>query len=150
MLDCKQVPCHLRKNLPATSHLRWSVFYSAVLVTRETCRIHGAAIYSHAVLVTRDGTKRFFLRSLNVSLPRATLVAWWKQSLCKQHLFLDYFATLVMTKARWPRRLKRPLAMTIYTTFAMTTFFKYILERFRQMFSRLLLECLVKSHAQDS
>ena len=29
--------------------------------------------------------------------------------------------TLVMTKARWPRRLKRLLAMTIHTTFAMTT-----------------------------
>ena len=43
-----------------------------------------------------------------------------RQSHCKQHLFLDYFATLVMTKARWPHRLKRLLAMTIHTTFAMT------------------------------
>ena len=43
-------------------------------------------------------SEKIFPRSLNVNLPRATFVAWWKQSVCKQHLFLDYFATLVMTK----------------------------------------------------
>ena len=62
------------------------------------------------VLVTREPT--FLSRSLNVSLPRAILafsVAWWKQSLCKQHLFLDYFATFVMTKIQ-----------DCHTTFAMT------------------------------
>ena len=103
----------------------------------ETCRIHGAAISlptdRHTpfamttcckFLVTREKTcrtplviaklEKIFPRSLNVSLPRATLVAWWKQSAYKQHLFLDYFATLVMPKkTRWPRGLK-PLAMTIF------------------------------------
>ena len=54
----------------------------------EPCRIHGVAIslpvlHLPAKLVTLDGVKR------------------QKQSLCKQHLFFwDYFATLVMTKAK--------------------------------------------------
>ena len=90
----------------------------------ETCRIHGAAIslptdrhttFAMTILIlSLRWSEKIFLRSLNVSLPRATLVAWWKQSAYKQHLFLDYFATLVMPKkTRWPRGLK-PLAMTIF------------------------------------
>ena len=75
---------------------------------------------------------KIFPRSLSVSLPRATLVAWWTQSACKQHLFLDYFATLVMTRTKMAARLKASrhdnllldrrttFAMTIRTTFAMT------------------------------
>ena len=72
------------------------------------CIQHGAAIsLPHASCHSRTNlpanlvianSEKIFPRSLNVSLPRATLVAWWKQSVCKQHLFLDYFATLVMTK----------------------------------------------------
>ena len=55
--------------------------------------MHGAAIYLPVLhlpanLVTRDGVKR------------------QKQSPCKQHLFLDYFATLVMTKAKMTTRHK--------------------------------------------
>jgi len=50
-------------------------------------------------LATRDLSlltpNKIFPRSLNVSLPRATFVAWWKQSTCQ----------------RWPRG-TRPLAMT--------------------------------------
>lgn len=71
------------------------------------------------VLCNSRWSEKIFPRSLSVSLPRATLVAWWTQSHCKPHLFLDYFAMLVMTKNRWPRG-TRPLAMTIHTTFAMT------------------------------
>ena len=87
----------------------------------ETCRIHGTAISSltdgHEAeslspwqpwtcrgsclrTLSLRWSEKIFSRSLNVSLPRATLVAWWKQSPCKQHLFLNYFATLVMTKTK--------------------------------------------------
>jgi hypothetical protein len=35
--------------------------------------------------------EKIFLRSLNVSLPRATLVAWWKQSHCNScHKFCKH------------------------------------------------------------
>ena len=85
-----------------------------------------------AVLVTREQLViarrvRFFLRSLSVSLPRVTLVAWWTQSACKQHLFLDYFATLVMTRTKMAARLKASrhdnLLLDRHTTFAMTSCF---------------------------
>ena len=36
---------------------------------------------------------------------------------------MTIYTTLVMTKARWPRRLKRLLAMTSQTAFAMTSLF---------------------------
>ena len=36
---------------------------------------------------------------------------------------MTIYTTLVMTKTRWPRRLKSLLAMTIYATLAMTSLF---------------------------
>ena len=51
-------------------------------------------------------------------------MAWWKQSACKQLLFLDYFATLVMTRTKMAARLKASrhdnLLLDRHTAFAMT------------------------------
>ena len=88
----------------------------------ETCRIHGAAIYSHAFLAREPchsrWSEKIFLRSLNVSQPRATLVAWWKQSPHKQHLIFG-----LLRYARNDKSLDRrtAFAMTIRTAFAITT-----------------------------
>jgi hypothetical protein len=81
----------------------------------EPCRIHGAAI---SLLVDRHTTfamttcfytcqqlvianpNKIFLRSLNVSLPLATLVAWWKQSACQLqviYLLTDRHTAFAMT-----------------------------------------------------
>ena len=80
-------------------------FLPAVLVIAS--RAESTAWQSLAAsLLSLRWSEKIFPRSLNVSLPRATLVAWWKQSPHKQHLFLDYFATLVMTKAKMAARLK--------------------------------------------
>ena len=90
--------------------------YTAFAMTTclKTCQRLVLRIELAASFLSLRRNEKIFLRSLNVSLPRATLVAWWKQSAFKQHLFLDYFATLVMPKkTRWPRGLK-PLAMTYY------------------------------------
>ena len=65
----------------------------------RTCRTLFVIAKHAARFLSLRWREKIFLRSLNVSQPRATLVAWWKQSPHKQHLFLDYFATLVMTKA---------------------------------------------------
>ena len=87
-------------------------FLPAVLVIAS--RAESTAWQSLAAsLLSLRWSEKIFLRSLNVNLPRATLVAWWKQSPCKQHLFLDYFATLVMTKAKMATR-QKPLAMTSF------------------------------------
>ena len=98
----------------------------------EPCRKHGMAISLPHDSCHSRWSEKIFPRSLSVSLPRATLVAWWTQSACKQHLFLDYFATLVMTRAKMAARLKASrhdnllldrrtaFAMTIRTPFART------------------------------
>jgi hypothetical protein len=85
------------------------------LVTREkTCR----------TLLVIAKLEKIFPRSLNVSLPRATLVAWWKQSPYKQHLFLDYFAMLVMPKKnKIATRLKASRHDLLFSGFAKNFFF---------------------------
>ena len=88
--------------------------YSRTTCHCETCRKHGVAI-SLPVLHLPHGSchsrwsEKIFPRSLSVSLPRATLVAWWKQSHCK-------LATISLLLDR-----RTTFAMTIRTTFAMTT-----------------------------
>ena len=83
--------------------------YSRTTCHCETCRIHGVAIsLPHGSCHSR-WSEKIFPRSLNVSLPRATLVAWWKQSHCK-------LATISLLLDR-----RTTFAMTIRTTFAMTT-----------------------------
>ena len=91
--------------------------YSRTTCHCETCRIHGVAIsLPHGSCHSR-WSEKIFPRSLNVSLPRATLVAWWKQSHCKLatiSLLLDRRTTFAMT-------IHTAFAMTIHTAFAMTT-----------------------------
>ena len=77
-----------------------------LLVDRHTAFAMTTCLYTCHTRLVIANPEKLFPRSLNVSLPRATLVAWWTQSLCKQHLFLDYFATLVMTKNKIATRHK--------------------------------------------
>ena len=95
MSDSKQVPC------PRTLSLRWNASAVLVITRRAECTAWQSTP----------------MRFLSLAMERSD-----RSNLLTSHTcFFDYFATLVMTKARWPRRLKRLLAMTIHTAFAMTT-----------------------------
>ena len=76
-----------------------------------------------ARLLSLRWSEKIFPRSLSVSLPRATLVAWWTQSAYKQHLFLDYFATLVMTKKQNRRTAQGTSHDLVFSGFAKNFFF---------------------------
>ena len=138
MLDCKQVPCYLRKNLPATCHLRWSVFYSALLVIARrveytawqstptrflpenlviAMKCAGTSCHSRWNVVTEAISSQAALVSGLLRYARND-----KNQDRHTAFAMTIRTTLVMTKARWPRRLKRLLAMTSLTAFAMTTY----------------------------
>ncbi len=82
---------------PASISSTIPLFFRKTLCTR-LCQIANESCHSRwnlpAVLVIANSEK-IFPRSLNVSLPRATFVAWWKQSPYK--LPTDRHTTFAMT-----------------------------------------------------
>ena len=134
--SCSQVSCHCKETcsrflLSSFLSLRRNLPTFLVIASRAECtaRQSPCQFYTSHKFFVIAKLEKLFPRSLNVSLPRATLVAWWKQSPCKQHFFLDYFATLVMTKTKMATRHKASrhdnLLLDRHTTFAMTTLISF-------------------------
>ena len=91
-MELARSSCHCDGTCPRILSLRWNlpaVLVIAMELARSSCHCDGTcrSVLVIAKLLARtschcDGVKR------------------QKQSFCKQHLFLDYFAMLVMTKAK--------------------------------------------------